>query len=127
MTTRGVPVPASIFLPLMDAREELPPEMLLVDVVLRANFFLFSINPRLSPAAIVERASLLTNGLSMAPSAFPRTSRAKGSPSCSIHFSPPQPVPEAASSDAPPVFLLLRAAHYYPWSEYRALLASFQT
>ncbi|RVW59423.1 hypothetical protein CK203_106250 [Vitis vinifera] len=30
----------------------------------------------------------------MAPSAFTRTSRAKGSPSCSIHFSSSEPVPE---------------------------------
>ncbi|RVW96949.1 hypothetical protein CK203_032265 [Vitis vinifera] len=147
-------------------RRELPPEMLLVDVVLRANLFplqhkvqrrgaimeaLFRISegyyfgphhlimaallhfeekvhtrrlaradsmpllfPRLlchvlahmgfpatlvqSPAAIVERASLLTNGLRYGSIASPRTSRAKGKPPITI-----------------------------PGPEYRALLASFQT
>ncbi|RVW33142.1 hypothetical protein CK203_094853 [Vitis vinifera] len=89
----------------------------------------------LSPAAIVERASLLTNGIDMAPSAFLRTSRAKGSPStaftiyiCSVHFSSLEPVPEAASSDTPPaVPPTSEPPITIPGAEYRALLVSFQT
>ncbi|RVX03236.1 hypothetical protein CK203_020027 [Vitis vinifera] len=87
----------------------------------------FPADPRSEPAAIVERASLLTNGSDMAPSPVPRTSRAKESPSCSVHFRPSTASTEAASSDAPPVVPLHQSRHYYPWSEYRALLASFQT
>ncbi|RVX23009.1 hypothetical protein CK203_008500 [Vitis vinifera] len=153
-------------------RRELPPEMLLVDVVLRANLFplqhkvqrrgaimeaLFRISEgyyfgshHLIMAALlhfeekvhtrrlarVDSMPLLFPRLlchvlahmDMAPSPVPSTSRAKGSPSCSVHFRPPQPVPEAASSDAPPVVPPTSESPItIPGPEYRALLASFQT
>ena len=52
----------------------------------------------------------------MAPSAFPRTSRAKGSPSCSIHFSSLEACARGSIIWCPTCCSsYLRAAHYYPW------------
>nr|CAN60461.1 hypothetical protein VITISV_023600 [Vitis vinifera] len=69
----------------------------------------------LSPAAIVERASLLTNGIREVPPA-PSTS------------APSEPVPEAASYDAPPaVPPTSEPPITIPGAEHRDLLASFQT
>ncbi|RVW66241.1 hypothetical protein CK203_066341 [Vitis vinifera] len=132
-------------------RKELPPGMLLVDVVLRANLFplqhrvqrrgaileaLFRISEGyyfgphhlimaallhfeektliLSPAAIVERASLLTNGIRYGSISIPQNFPSQGkslhsfSPSTSAPSTsaPSEPVPEAASSDAHLLFLL---------------------
>ncbi|RVW62632.1 hypothetical protein CK203_063470 [Vitis vinifera] len=80
----------------------------------------FPVDLILSPAAIVERASLLTNGISMAPSAFPEFPAPREVPppplSALSTLAPSEPVPKAASSDAPPaVSPYLKAAHYYPW------------
>ncbi|RVW48731.1 hypothetical protein CK203_076124 [Vitis vinifera] len=146
--------------------ERASPEMLLVDVVLRANLFplqhkvqrlgaimeaLFRISEGYyfglhhlimaallhfeektlvqSPAAIVERASLLTNGLRYGSIASPQNFPSQGK---SLLLRPlqtlPQPVPEATSSDAPPVVPPTSEPPItIPGPEYRTLLASFQT
>ncbi|KAL6320002.1 hypothetical protein AAG906_003099 [Vitis piasezkii] len=155
-------------------RKELPPRMLLVDVVLRTNLFplqhrvqrrgailevLFRISEgyyfdphhlimasllhfeekvhkrRLHEATPFLLFPLLCHVLAhmgfpadphsetrrhcIAPSAFPRTSRAKGSSStaltiyiCSVHFSSIEPAGDRP--DAPPVVPPAPAAHYYP-------------
>ncbi|KAL6311830.1 hypothetical protein AAG906_025779 [Vitis piasezkii] len=72
----------------------------------------------LSPAAIVERASLLTNGIRYG-SISPRTSRAKGSPSTTKIRGIVDAPPAVPPTSEPPITI--------PGAEYRALLASFQT
>nr|CAN77715.1 hypothetical protein VITISV_016874 [Vitis vinifera] len=106
-------------------RKEPPPGMLLVDVTLI-----------LRPAAIVERASLLTNGIQVflhqhSPE-LPEPREVPPQPLSSISApstSPPsEPVSEAASSDAPPaVPPTSEPPITIPGAEYHDLLASFQT
>ncbi|RVW27248.1 hypothetical protein CK203_107145 [Vitis vinifera] len=140
MTTRGVPVPASILFTI-DGRQEdhfqegASPGMLLVDVVLRTNLFPlqhkrrckaasyeggsiqllfprllchvlahmgFPADPQLSPAAIVERASLLTMESVWLHQHSPELPEPREVPPAPSTSAPSEPVPEAASSDAPP-------------------------
>ncbi|KAL6343101.1 hypothetical protein AAG906_018939 [Vitis piasezkii] len=117
MTTRGVP-PTSILLPLMDALRYFGARQIAeaFHIPLRLHSFTFPLLlchvlahmgfPLLEPAAIVERASLLTNGLRYGSIASPQNFPSQGK---SLLLRPLQilhsqyQVPEAASSDAPPV------------------------
>ncbi|RVW63663.1 hypothetical protein CK203_056939 [Vitis vinifera] len=142
-------------------RRELPPEMLLVDVVLRANLFplqhkvqrrgaileaLFRISEgyyfgphHLIMAALLHfEEKVHTRHLARAdsiPLLFPRLlchspelPEPREVPSAPSTTDPPQPVPEAASSDAPPIVSPTSEPPItIPSPEYRALLTSFQT
>ncbi|RVW27102.1 hypothetical protein CK203_098968 [Vitis vinifera] len=82
----------------------------------------------LSPAAIVERASLLTNGIRYGSISIPQNFPSQGKSLLlrplqlprSLYQRQHHLMPHCCSS-------YLRAAHYYPWCRVRALLASFQT
>ncbi|RVW29186.1 Transposon Ty3-I Gag-Pol polyprotein [Vitis vinifera] len=144
-------------------RRELPPEMLLVDVVLRANLFPLQHKEKVHTRRLARADSipllfprLLCHVL--AHMGFPADPRSEPRRHCRESFSldqwtqiwlhrqspelpeprevppapstsdPPQPVPEAASSDAPPVVPPTSEPPItIPGPEYRALLASFQT
>ncbi|RVW82824.1 Retrovirus-related Pol polyprotein from transposon 17.6 [Vitis vinifera] len=100
-------------------RRELPPEMLLVDVVLCANLFLFSIkvqrrgaimealfHPRSEPRRHCRESFSLDQWTQIwLHRQSPELSEPREVPLAPSTIDPPQPVPEAASSDAPPVTL----------------------
>ncbi|RVW20680.1 hypothetical protein CK203_112162 [Vitis vinifera] len=70
----------------------------------------------LSPAAIVERAFSLDQWNQYGSISIPQTSRAKGSPSCSVHFSSLGACTRGSIDlYATSCSSYLRAAHYYPW------------
>ncbi|RVX05623.1 hypothetical protein CK203_027294 [Vitis vinifera] len=147
-------------------RRELPPEMLLVDVVLRAN--LFPLQHKVQRrGAIMEALFRISEGYYFGPHHLimaallhfeEKDPRSEPRRHCRESFSldqwtqiwlhrqspelpeprevppapstsdPSQPVPEAASSDAPPVVPPTSEPPItIPGPEYRALLASFQT
>ncbi|RVW61515.1 hypothetical protein CK203_066303 [Vitis vinifera] len=86
------------------------------------------VHPHSEPAAIVERASLLTNGIRYGSISIPQNFPSQGkSLPLSSTSAPSEPVPEAASSDPTCCSSYLRAAHYYPWCRVSCLARSFQT
>ncbi|RVW22989.1 hypothetical protein CK203_093646 [Vitis vinifera] len=110
-------------------RRELPPGMLLVDVVLRTNLFPLQHNPQAEPRRHCRESFSLDQWtqlwLHQHSPELPEPREVPPAPSTSA---PSEPVPEAASSDAPPtVPPTSEPPITIPGSEYRALLASFQT
>nr|CAN73793.1 hypothetical protein VITISV_022828 [Vitis vinifera] len=118
-------------------RKELPPGMLLVDVVLRAN--LFSLQHRVQRrGAILEALFRISEGYYFGPHHLIMAVLLHFEEKVWLHQHspelpaprevPPQLVPEAASSDAPPaVPPTSEPPITIPSAEYRDLLASFQT
>ncbi|RVW72559.1 hypothetical protein CK203_060060 [Vitis vinifera] len=84
---------------------------------------------RLSPAAIVERASLLTNGLSYRSISIPQNFPSQGKSLLLHPLQLPRSLYQRQHHLMPHLLFLLPQSRpsTIPGSEYRALLASFQT